>query len=405
MIKNIYIEQLHQKPIEERSNEIVERKGLGHPDYIADSAAESVSIALSKYYLKEFGMILHHNVDKGLVVGGRSTPKFGGGKVDEPIYIIVAGRAVNEIIKDNKITRIPVGYLTVNAIREFIKQNFRYLDPDRHILIDYKIRPGSIDLQKLFEEGEKMPLSNDTSFGVCYAPLSETEQLVYKTEKLLNSKEMKKKLPEVGEDIKVMALRNNNQIELTIAAAMISELIEDTDHYLSVKEEVKKEIEHLASRITELPVTIKVNNADKPEKGVLYLTVTGTSAESGDDGNTGRGNRIHGLITPCRPMSMEATGGKNPVNHIGKIYNVLAKIIANKISKEVKGIKEVYVKILGQIGTPIDQPINTNIETILQPEYKLTENIKSEIMSIATEEITNIKNITDLILQRKVELF
>ena len=169
----IKIEELKSIPTYERETEIVERKGLGHPDFICDSVVESISLALSREYLEKYGVILHHNIDKALLAAGTSNVKFGGGKVDEPIYIIVAGRAVNEIIKDNKITRIPVGYLTVNAIREFIKQNFRYLDPDRHILIDYKIRPGSIHLQKQFEEGleqyRMLPesVSSMTGEGIC----------------------------------------------------------------------------------------------------------------------------------------------------------------------------------------------------------------------------------------------
>lgn len=407
MIKHgeIVIEQLKQKPVEELFTEVVERKGLGHPDHIIDSSAESVSLALSKYYMENFGTILHHNVDKGLLVGGRASPKFGGGRVEEPIYIIIAGRAVNEIIRDKEIIRVPIGYLAVNAIRRYIKENFRFLDPDEHMIIDYKIRPGSMDLIKIFETGNTMPLCNDTSFGVCYAPLTSTERLVLETERYLNSKKVKKELPEVGEDIKVMGLRRGGEIELTIAAAMISSLIPDLDHYLSVKEEVKRRVEDLASKITDLSVKVKVNTGDQPDKNIVYLTVTGTSAESGDDGNTGRGNRVNGLITPCRPMSMEATAGKNPVSHIGKLYNILAKITANEIYEEVEGIREVYVKILGQIGRPIDQPIHINVQTVLEPEYKLTSEMENEIKGIMREHLERIQEITKLILSRKVDIF
>jgi len=402
--RDMNIEQLNHKTIEELNTEIVERKGIGHPDYIADASAESVSLALCNYYLKEFGTILHHNVDKGLVVGGRANPTFGGGYVEEPIYIIIAGRATSQVIKDREIIRIPVGCITINAVRQFIKENFRFLDPVKHVIVDYKIRPGSTDLVKVFELGRKTPLANDTSFGVSFAPLSQTEKLVLETEKYLNSKKVKSELPEVGEDIKVMGLRRKNEIELTIAAAMISHLIPDKDHYISVKEEVKRRIEDLAAKITDCPVKVKVNAADKIEKGVVYITVTGTSAESGDDGNTGRGNRVNGLITPCRPMSMEATAGKNPVSHVGKIYNVLAKIVAERIYNEVKGVREVYVKILGRIGWPIDNPMYIDIQTILEPEYKIAT-IRGDIEGIVNEELNNITRITDLILKRRVEIF
>jgi len=63
----------------------------------------------------------------------------------------------------------------------------------------------------------------------------------------------------------------------------------------------------------------------------LYLTATGTSAEQGDDGQVGRGNRVNGLITPYRPMTLEAAAGKNPVSHVGKTYNIAARQICDKI--------------------------------------------------------------------------
>ena len=404
MVRTITIQKITQTPIEKRNSEIVERKGRGHPDYISDKISESVSIALSKYYIKAFGTILHHNVDKGLVVGGRSNPYFGGGEVIEPINIIVAGRAITEVLKNGKATLIPVETIALDAMKDFLKKNFRFLDVDHHVICKSMIRRGSVDLIKTFEASKEMPLANDTSFGISYAPLSQTEKLVLETEFYLNSSKVKKELPEVGEDIKVMGLRYNKHIDLTISAPQISSLTPDLDHYLSIKEEIKDRIVNNAIKITEYPVDVFVNTADAPEKGVIYLTVTGTSAEQGDDGNTGRGNRIHGLITPGRPMSLEATAGKNPVNHVGKIYNILANQIANKAYKEVKGIREIYIKILSQIGRPIDKPMVADAQLILEKGF-LLKDIDAEIKSIIDEELANIKQITDKVIRSKIRLF
>ena len=404
MVGNIFIEKLNQKFIEDADVEIVERKGLGHPDYIADGAAEAVCKELCRYYRKEFDVIFHHNVDKGLVVGGKAHPVFGAGQVDEPIYIIVAGRAVTDISKDGKLTPVPVRSLAIEAVRNFLKKTFRFLDVDNHVVIQPMIRQGSVDLVKVFELGKKMPLANDTSFGVCFAPLSETESLVLKTEAYLNSPKFKKEMPEVGEDVKVMGLRRKDEIQLIVASAIISSLTPNLNHYLSVKEEIHDKVADLATKITDRPVEVSVNTADKIEVGLVYLTVTGTSAEQGDDGNTGRGNRVNGLITPCRQMSLEATAGKNPINHVGKIYNVLAKLIADRVHKEVKGVREAHVKVLSQIGRRIDEPAMTNIQVVLEPNYTL-ERVKREAQSIATEEIANVRRITDLLLTDKVTLF
>src|SRR5690606_40191772 len=78
---------------------------------------------------------------------------------------------------------------------------------------------------------------------------------------------------------------------------------------------------------------VEVNMADGETPESVYLTVTGTSAESGDYGQVGRGNRANGLITPHRPMSLEAVAGKNPVTHVGKLYNLLASRIAAEAAR------------------------------------------------------------------------
>ncbi|MCG2863631.1 MAG: methionine adenosyltransferase [Vulcanisaeta sp.] len=408
-MRNITINVLNRKPVSELNVELVERKGLGHPDYIADASAEAVSRALSNYYLEKYGVILHHNVDKVLVVGGQANPRFGGGEVLQPIYILVAGRVTTEVRTAAGIEKIPVGPIIISAIKEWIKENFRFLDPERHVVIDYRVGMGSADLVGIYELGarvSKVPLANDTSIGVGFAPLTDTERLVLETERLLNSREFKAKLPEVGEDVKVMGLRVGKNVKLTIAAAMISSLVKDKDHYLSVKEEVRNKVLDLAAKITpNLNVDVAVNVADKPEHGIYYLTVTGTSAEHGDDGATGRGNRANGLITPMRPMTMEATAGKNPVSHIGKLYNVLANKIADRIYGEVKGLREVYVYLLSQIGKPIDEPLIANVELLLEPNIELTGEIKNEVEGIVNEELDRITTLTELVIRNKVTLF
>ncbi|MFH1328560.1 MAG: methionine adenosyltransferase [Candidatus Bathyarchaeota archaeon] len=400
----VSIEKLGVKPVEEQGVEIVERKGRGHPDYIADATSEKLSRELCKYYLQNFGVILHHNVDKALLVGGNSSPRFGGGEIEEPIYIILAGRAITQAKKGQENIQVPIKSLATNVIKNFLNQNFRFLDVDKHVVTDYKIKSGSVDLVGIFNNGNDIPLANDTSFGVGYAPLTITEKLALGVEKYLNSAKCKKELPEVGEDIKVMALRRGKNIALTISAAMISSLIPDKDHYLNVKEEVCKRVERFASEITSNNLEIYVNTGDNLRSGIYYITVTGTSAERGDDGETGRGNRLNGLITPCRQMSLEAAAGKNPVNHVGKIYNLLAKIIAEKVQAEVKGVRENYVKILSQIGKRINEPLITHVQIVPEKGYSVG-NISADIQSIVDEEITNIPTLTDTFINKEVEVY
>jgi S-adenosylmethionine synthetase len=279
----------------------------------------------------------------------------------------------------------------------------RFLDPDEQVVIDTKIKQGSPDLVAVFMRKGAMPISNDTSIGVGYAPLTPTENLVLGVEKLLNSPNFKKRYPEVGEDVKVMGMRRGRRLDMTVAAAMVAPKIPDADHYLSVLGDVQKELDRLASK-TDLDVRYKLNAADDPKHGEFYLTVTGTSAEQGDDGNTGRGNRVNGLISPMRQYSMEATAGKNPVNHTGKILNALAILTAQDIVKELPNVKEAYVRLLSRIGNPIDQPLVASSAVVLERGTRLSS-ISGDIESIMNDSLANIRRVTKLILKQKLELF
>jgi S-adenosylmethionine synthetase len=399
MSRNIVVEEFRHASVKDQDIEIVERKGIGHPDSLADGMSEAVSRALCREYIKRFNTILHHNTDKVMIVGGAAKPEFGGGEVIKPIYVLLAGRGT-EMVGDQS---IPINEIAEEASKRYLKSTMRYLDIDNHVKLESRIGRGSVDLVDVFNRDQSIPLANDTSMGIGYAPLSETEELVLKTEQMLNSPAFKKKYPAVGEDIKVMGRRKGCAIDLTIAMAAISSLLDDMDSYLSLKEDVASAVQDLAAKITKMNVDVFINTADNPSKGVVYITVTGTSAEQGDDGATGRGNRVNGLITPGRPMSLEAAAGKNPVNHVGKIYNLLAIQIAQEVA-ELKGVKEAFVKILSQIGKPIDQPHILNIGVILEKNRKLGA-LRSEIEGIASQWLSNIKKITGMIISEKLTVF
>lgn len=403
MARALHVEEIRGHSVEDFEVEIVERKGRGHPDSLIDGAAEAVSLGLCRYYKKEFGRILHHNVDKGILVGGSANARFGGGEVTYPIYLMVAGRATERVILDGKEVTVPVREIAVNSIVEFIRKNMRFLDPIKHVRIETMIKQGSPDLISVFRRGDDMPVSNDTSIGVGYAPLTKTEKLVLEIEEKLNSNAFKIRYPEVGEDVKVMGLRRGKDLDVTVAAAMVSSKIPDASHYISVIDDVKEEILKIASK-SELNVNVNLNAADDPRSGTYYLTVTGTSAEHGDDGNTGRGNRVNGLISPMRQYSMEATAGKNPINHTGKLFNALAKVAADRIVREVKGVREAYVRVLSKIGHPIDQPQIASAAVILERGMKLSS-VKGDIESILDESLRDIRSLTSLILEEKIRLF
>jgi S-adenosylmethionine synthetase len=288
-----------------------------------------LSRALCREYLKRCGVILHHNVDKALLCGGRAAPAFGGGAVLAPIQIYLGGRAVSEISGD----LVPIEEIALESARTWLKANLHALDPERHVQIHPRIQPGSFDLQRLFSSGAAcgVALANDSSIGVGHAPLSTLERLVLAIERQINNRDRIAQNPAWGEDIKVIGLRRDNVVDITIACAMIGRHLLDMDAYLAEKTAIEKLVQSLATEQGFTNCTVGVNLADDPGAGSIYLTVTGTSAEAGDDGQVGRGNRINGLITPYRPMSLEAAAGKNPISHVGKIYNIVAKQITESL--------------------------------------------------------------------------
>ena len=378
--------------------EIVERKGLGHPDSICDSIAEELSIALSRFYLERVGRILHHNVDKSLLVAGLSRPRFGGGSMLEAMHLMLAGRATLECDGVDA----PIAELAQDVSRRWLGRNLRALDPEKHVRVQSLVRPGSSELVQLFEK-ESLVLANDTSCGVGYAPLSELEQLVLTVEQSLNSEEAHRIEPALGEDVKVMAVRNDERIELTIAVAMIDAALQDLGDYAKAKEAAALLATKAARRVSELPLTLHVNASDDVQAGRVYLTVTGTSAEAGDDGQTGRGNRANGLITPGRPMTIESVAGKNPVTHVGKLYNVVASLIAERCVASLPDVSGAGCKLVSRIGAPIDQPQLVEVR-LTGVDIDSDAELRTEAERIVRDELARLPRLTEELVRGDLRL-
>ena len=398
VIGRIAIQEVRRRPLKSLDTEIVERKGLGHPDSVADGIAEAISRELSKFYLRKYGRILHHNVDKLLIVAGAAEPSWGGGRVLRPAKIFLAGRATNDVNGEP----VPVEEISVRAARTYLDENFRHLDVDAHVEIFSEIGPGSVDLRTLFEKGKV--LANDTSIGVGYAPMTDLERVVLETERFMND-QLREDYPELGEDIKVMGVRRGGRIDLTVAAAFVDRFFDGPREYLASKENVLSEIRDFASSLTNLKLDVKLNTADDPGRGVFYITVTGLSMESGDDGMVGRGNRVNGLITPYRPMSLEAAAGKNPVTHVGKLYNVLAFRIAEK-AYEIMGTDaaEIYVKMVSRIGHPISEPQIVSVE-IVPEEGADVKRYFSDIRDLVAEQLEKVYELKFEFLEGRISVF
>ena len=403
-MNNVFITELGQVPLEEKPLEITERKGLGHPDTMTDSIMNQVSIDLSKEYMKRFGAIHHHNLDKGLWAAGETTVGFGGGEVTRPILIVYGDRATFKVGDEE----IPVNEIAVNSTKNWLKKNLRYIDPEVHVKYQSEIRPGSAALQDIFgrkKRGEFLG-ANDTSAAVGFAPYTEQEKLILGLEKHLNSREFKKQHPESGEDVKLMALRRGRRVELTAAMAFVDRYIGSEDEYFKRKDEILDAINTFINAKGGFEkVDVALNALDVRGRGLdgLYLTVLGTSGEAGDSGQVGRGNNVRGVIALLRPMSSEAAAGKNPVSHVGKIYNLLSYRIADRIVDEVSGVKETYVWLLSCIGRPINEPSVVSAQLI--PEKGVTvKSLQPSVEEIIADEFEHLDEFCSALAEGYVNL-
>lgn len=402
-----------KKNFEEPVCEFVERKGKGHPDTLSDALAEELSVNYSNYTLKNFGAVLHHNFDKVGMLGGASFVKFGEGYLTKPIRIMLNGRASTKFAD----TVIPVQDMLVSWSKDFMKRKFPMIDADKDLCFYYNLSsqssPGKTNEEKA-EKGTRQHwfeprslndlqeirlglFSNDTSLGVGYAPYSKLEQLVINIENELSTDKFRKEHPWIGSDIKIMGFRKDNSFDITLCIPQISTHVKDIDEYKSNIDFCRKYIIDIAKRSGIDSFDLHINTRDNYDNAELYLTAIGSSIESGDEGLVGRGNRINGVISPMRLMSMEGACGKNPVYHIGKVYYVAANQISNKIYDKFHVPNE--VSLVSQSGRDLLDPWVTHVA--VPTDCSKTQ----EIYDFVQQELKKIPDITKLLLERKVQLY
>ncbi len=415
---NLFIYSSGKPRVDETAFEIVERKGIGHPDTLCDTIAEKVSQAYSQYCLNHYGVILRHMVDKIALSGGTSKVMFGGGEMQKPIRLYLNCRFTRTYQQET------VPYLEI--VKETVYKHFGevlpLLDLDRWLTIvdntHFAPGPGVVyeadgstqnERQFFFEIPKKefaifhdnSLRSNDTSTAVAYGPLSATEQIVMFVETTLNGKEFKKLHPYVGTDIKVMAKRIQKRFDITVCIPFIAVHTPSKEFYFEKLEILRGVIkEFVISQFGQLDVTISLNTRDNPSKSDYYLTLTGSAIESGDEGVVGRGNRYNGVIPFTRQMSMEACCGKNPVYHVGKLYTAIASLISSEIF-ELTGL-ETYVYLTSQMGRSLSDPWSACVEVCGRDATPTERQMFEEIIE---RNLANANETTRKIVYGEINLF
>ena len=403
-MRNILVNGSNRTPLEKQPIEIVERKGVGHPDSMCDAIMDQVSVELSKAYLKEFGTILHHNTDKSLLVAGDVECKFGGGLVNDPMLLIFGDRATFGVGEK----KVPVKEITINTAKNWLRENLRFVDPEKHMKYQVELKHGSQGLTDIFKRETCMLGANDTSAAVGYAPMTRTENMVLGTERYVNSKEFKKRFPASGEDVKVMGYKNGNVLNLTIAMAFVDRFVSDVKDYMSKKAEIQADVQEWVDKRSKFDkVNVYINTLDVEDRGVdgIFLTVLGTCADGADSGQVGRGNKVNGVISLNRPIGTEAAAGKNPVSHVGKIYNALSHQIARKICEEIPEVAETCVWLLSQIGKPIDQPAIAAAQVVMNDDATLDKKIQERVTEVIDQQLATIEDFCEKLTYGKISVW
>jgi len=400
MSDKIFIETAQSTPTFKKRFEFVERKGIGHPDTICDLVMNKVSIELSKLYLKETGTIQHHNMDKTMLVAGQTENRFGGGKVLKPMKLVMGDRATTNI--DGR--QLPIGDFAITTAKSWFEKNLRYVK-DKHVEYQLEIGASSGELRSIFKNPKSFA-ANDTSVLVGYAPYTETESIVLGIEQHINSKKFKVEFPASGEDVKVMGFRNGDWLDLTVAIAFVDSFVDSQKDYFKKKHQMLEAITEFAREKTALKIHAAINCLDDENKGIdgMYLTVLGTSADNADSGEVGRGNKANRVISPSRPAGAEAIAGKNPVSHIGKIYNALSFKIADEIYRNVSGFDEVFVWMYNIIGMPVNDPKAVVVQPITKDNSEINQSQINQINELVSGNLERMDEFCKKLLSEEIEI-
>lgn len=379
-------------PVSRGPIEFVERKGLGHPDTLCDAFAEQLAVALAHRYRAETGGLLHFNVDKMLLSAGEVERGFGGGRIVRPATLYVGDRVATRY-RGRDLGVVELVHATAAS---FFAHALPHLDLAAGLRIEPVFGAGSGELADVIRA--QASRSNDTSAAVGFAPATPLERATLELERWLNGAEFKQRFASTGQDVKIMAVRHAHAVDFTVAMPFLAAAIGDAASYREARAAVTAAA---IARARELlgdgfSVSLVLNALDDPDQGSrgVYLTLSGTSAEHGDSGEVGRGNRANGLITFMRPSGMEAVAGKNPVAHVGKIYSVLAFALAQEAVRVLPGIDHIAVWLVSRIGAPIDRPQCVAVELLPMPGMD-EDGLAAQVAGIIEARLSRLPQLCD----------
>ncbi|NYH54037.1 S-adenosylmethionine synthetase [Nocardiopsis arvandica] len=368
---------------------VVERKGIGHPDSLADLIAEEFSRRYSLHGLDRFGAVPNHWVDKVALVGAEAEVTFGRYAVHKPISAYLFGKVTRSVGGQS----LPIEGLFRAAVEDVLAEATgsddivcsvrSFVENTAGVGADH---PVSFYLPSAGEEC-RVPgggaLANDTAFCSAYAPADPLDVLAIDVENHVNGSSFKDGLDGLGSDVKVMLVRSGSVLEVTVCLPVYPEAVGSHREYTALVSEAYGRLdafvnEHPVVRRRPWLTRLSVNTKDHGRNA--YLAPFGTSLGKGDCGLVGRGNKANGVISASGGAGVEALAGKNPMHHTGKLYTLAAARLADRIHAKLGVPNEVV--LVSRNGDRLDDPSFVGVQ--LAPRDSRLERDAVEELTAAT---------------------
>jgi S-adenosylmethionine synthetase len=342
---------------------VVERKGIGHPDSLADLIAEEFSRRYSLHGLERFGAVPNHWVDKVALVGAEAEVDFGGYTIRKPISAYLFGKVTRSVgtetlpIEDlfrtaveNVLAETTSSDQIVHSVRTFV-ENTAGVGTD-HPASFY--RPSVLDGCRVSNENA---LANDTAFCSAYSPADPLDILAIDVENHVNNASFQHELTGLGSDVKVMLARAADVLEATVCLPVYPEAVGSHREYTALVSEAYDRLDAFVNEhpvVRQRPWLTRLSVNTKDDRSGAYLAPFGTSLGKGDCGLVGRGNKANGVISASGGAGVEALAGKNPVHHTGKLYTLAAARLADRVHAKLGAPNEVV--FVSRNGDRLDDP-------------------------------------------------
>lgn len=391
-----FISQYEPSPTETSDFNVVERKGIGHPDSLADLIAEEFSRSYSLHGLERFGAVPNHWVDKVALVGAEAEVRFGGHTVHKPISAYLFGKVTRvvgaETLPVEDLFRAAVENVLVRAtgcdqIADFVRG---FVENTAGVGVDHPAsfyRPSSDDECRIATVGA---LANDTAFCSAYAPADPLDVLAIDVENHVNSVSFRNALNGLGSDVKVMLTRAAGVLEATICLPVFPEAVGSHHEYTALVSEAYECLEDFISEhpvVRKHPWLTRLSVNTKDHGSGAYLAPFGTSLGKGDCGLVGRGNKANGVISAGGGAGVEALAGKNPVHHTGKLYTLASARLADRIHDKLGLPNEVV--LVSRNGDRLDEPSFVGVR-LARRDGRLTRGVIEELTAQTLAELPSL---------------